>query len=88
MLYTRYDYAAELGRRRRVLELGCGSGQGFGLVGWGAARLVGGDLSAPLLHRAPAHYGRRVSLVRLSVRDFKVIYVTARKPIRGEAARA
>ncbi|MGH7546735.1 MAG: class I SAM-dependent methyltransferase [Gemmatimonadales bacterium] len=66
MMYTRYTYAAELARGRRVLELGCGSGQGLGLVGRTAARLVGGDLSSPLLRAAQAHYGGRFPLARLS----------------------
>jgi len=66
MMATRYQFAAELARGKRVLELACGSGQGLGLVGRAAARLVGGDLSAPLLRQARAHYGPRVPLVRLS----------------------
>src|SRR6266550_3907918 len=65
MMYTRYRWAADLARGRRVLELACGSGQGLGLLGQ-AARLVGGDVSRPLLRAARTHYGRRVSLARLS----------------------
>ena len=66
MIATRYHVAADLARGKRVLELACGSGQGLGLVGRAAARLVGGDLSAPLLRQARVHYGGRVPLVRLS----------------------
>ena len=66
MIYSRYGYAAEVARGRRVLELGCGSGQGFGLVGQAAALLVGGDVSRPLLGAAQRQYGRRVPLVLLS----------------------
>jgi len=66
MIYSRYSYAAEVARGRRVLELGCGSGQGFGLVGQAAALLVGGDLSRPLLRAAQRQYGRGVPLVLLS----------------------
>ena len=66
MIATRYQFAAELARGKRVLELACGSGQGLGLVARSAARLVAGDLSAPLLRQAWAHYGRRVPLARLS----------------------
>jgi len=66
MIYSRYSYAADLARGRRVLELGCGSGQGFGLVGQAAVQLVGGDLSLPLLRTAQVQYGRRFPLVRLS----------------------
>ena len=66
MIYSRYSYAADVARGRRVLELGCGSGQGFGLVGQAATQLVGGDLSLPLLRAAHRQYGRRVPLARLS----------------------
>jgi SAM-dependent methyltransferase len=66
MMYTRYHLAAELGRGKRVLELGCGEGQGFGLTAGVAASVVGGDYSAPLLQAARRHYGARVPLVRLS----------------------
>src|SRR5207244_13479287 len=66
MIATRYHVAADLARGKRVLELACGSGQGLGLVGRAAARLVGGGLSAPLLRQARVHYGGRVPLVRLS----------------------
>jgi SAM-dependent methyltransferase len=66
MMYTRYRWAADLAQGRRVLELACGSGQGLGLLGRAAARLVGGDVSRPLLRAARTHYGRRFSLARLS----------------------
>jgi SAM-dependent methyltransferase len=58
--------AAELSGGKRVLELGCGSGQGFGLLGRRARLLVGGDYSSALLRRATGHYGLRFPLVRLS----------------------
>jgi ubiquinone/menaquinone biosynthesis C-methylase UbiE len=66
MMYTRYALAAEYAHGRRVLEMACGSGQGFGLIGAHARSLVGGDLSMALLHSAHAQYGRRGSLARLS----------------------
>ena len=66
MMYTRYHVAAELARGKRVLEVACGSGQGLGLIGRGAARVVAGDVSGALLRAAKAHYGRRVPLTRLS----------------------
>lgn len=66
MIATRYQFAADLARGKRVLELACGSGQGLGLVARSAARVVAGDVSAPLLRLARAHYGRRVPLARLS----------------------
>ena len=49
-----------------MLEIGCGGGNGLGLLGASAASLVGGDCSAALLAAAKAHYGTRIPLVRLS----------------------
>jgi len=66
MVYTRYAVGAGLAEGRRVLEIGCGGGNGLGLLGASAASLVGGDYSAALLTAAKAHYGRRIPLVRLS----------------------
>jgi len=66
MMYTRYHVAAGLAGGRRVLELGCGAGQGFGLIGREAKSLVGGDFSNALLRLGRRNYGARVPLVRLS----------------------
>lgn len=66
MMYTRYAVAADLVAGKRVLELGCGSGQGFGLLAARAARMIGGDFSLALLRQGRAHYGDRMGLVRLS----------------------
>lgn len=65
MINTRYRYAAELAVGKRVLEVGCGSAQGFGLIEVGAAQLVGGDLDLRLLRLARTHYRNRFPLVRL-----------------------
>jgi SAM-dependent methyltransferase len=67
MLSTRYEYAAEVAQGKRVLEVGCAAGQGFGLISRAARSLVGGDYSMALLQSARRHYGDRVPLVRLSV---------------------
>jgi SAM-dependent methyltransferase len=66
MMYTRYRVAAAAAHGRRVLELGCGAGQGLGLIGRSARLVVGGDFSRPLLHQAQRHYGKRFPLVRLT----------------------
>ncbi|HWP36933.1 MAG TPA: class I SAM-dependent methyltransferase [Gemmatimonadales bacterium] len=66
MMYTRYAMAAELAAGKRVLELGCGSGQGFGLMAAGGARIVGGDYSHALLKSGRRYYGNRFPFVRLS----------------------
>jgi SAM-dependent methyltransferase len=69
MLNTRYAMALELATGKRVLELGCGAGLGFGLLQRSAAALVGGDYSRALLGDARRHYGAQVPLVRLSAED-------------------
>jgi ubiquinone/menaquinone biosynthesis C-methylase UbiE len=66
MMYTRYTAAASLSSDKRVLELGCGAGQGFGLLAGSAKSLIGGDYSSVLLESARSHYGTRVPLVCLS----------------------
>jgi SAM-dependent methyltransferase len=66
MMATRYAVAAGLAAGLRVLELGCGAGQGLGLIGREAGSVVGADYSLPLLRSGRAHYGTRVPFVRLS----------------------
>ncbi len=66
MMYTRYAVGARLADGKRVLELGCGAGQGLGLLDAMAGLTVGGDYSEALLGNGRAHYGDRVPLVRLS----------------------
>ena len=44
MVYTRYRFAADLCRGRRVLEVGCGPGVGLGYLGQHAAAIVGGGI--------------------------------------------
>jgi SAM-dependent methyltransferase len=66
MLYSRYRFAADRARDKRVLELGCAAGQGFGLLARQARQLIGGDYSMELLRSAQSHYGDRVPLARLS----------------------
>ncbi len=66
MLSTRYEWAQSLAAGCRVLELGCGGGQGLGLLAASAARVIGGDYSAPLLSIARRTYGTRIPLTRLS----------------------
>jgi SAM-dependent methyltransferase len=66
MMYTRYAVGARLADGKRVLELGCGAGQGLGLLDATANLTVGGDYSKALLSSGRTHYGDRVPLVRLS----------------------
>lgn len=66
MMYTRYSLAARAAHGKRVLELGCGAGQGLAMLGAAAAVVVGGDYSQALLNSARSHYRSRFPLVRLS----------------------
>ena len=65
MVYTRYRFAADLCRGRRVLEVGCGPGVGLGYLGQHAAAIVGGDLTEPLLRQAQGHLQGTIPLVQL-----------------------
>src|SRR2546425_10091265 len=67
MMYTRCSVASQLAPGKRVLEVGCGAGQGLGLVGRAAKRLIGADYSMALLKSGRAHYGARFPLTRLSL---------------------
>lgn len=66
MMYTRYAWGARLAAGKRVLELGCGAGQGLGMLSGAATFVIGGDYSRPLLAGARRHYRARVPLVQLS----------------------
>jgi len=66
MMYTRYQVATDLARGNRVLEIGCGAGQGFGLLGRGARLLVGGDVSLALLRSGQQYYRGRFPFAQLS----------------------
>ncbi len=66
MMYTRYQVATHLAHGKRVLEIGCGAGQGFGLLGREAKLLVGGDVSLALLRSGQQHYHGRFPFAQLS----------------------
>jgi SAM-dependent methyltransferase len=61
----RYQTAAAGAEGKDVLEVACGSGQGLGLLGRRARRVVGGDYVASNLRLAREHYGTRATLVQL-----------------------
>ncbi len=69
MTATRYGFAARGVKGARVLELGCGSGNGVGILLRAGATVTGGDINSPLLSRARTHYGARAGFVRLSAHD-------------------
>jgi ubiquinone/menaquinone biosynthesis C-methylase UbiE len=65
MVYTRYRFAADFCRRRRVLEVACGPGVGLGYLARHAGEIVGGDLTGSLLGQARRSLRGVIPLVRL-----------------------
>ncbi len=65
MVYTRYRFASEFCRGRRVLEVACGPGVGLGYLAAQARDVVGGDVTDQLLHLARHTVQGAVPLVRL-----------------------
>jgi SAM-dependent methyltransferase len=68
MVYTRYRFAAECCRGRRVLEVACGPGVGLVYLGRQAEAIVGGDLTESLLRQAHRSVQGATPLVRLQSR--------------------
>ncbi len=64
MMRTRYLHAAARAAGRRVLELGCGAGQGLGLLASKARLVVGSDYTWSLVRQAAVHYGTRLPLLQ------------------------
>lgn len=52
MMYARYRWAAEQSNGKRVLEIGCGAGQGLNYLAGPAEAVVGADISLDLLREA------------------------------------
>lgn len=64
-LRHRYGWAKGMAQNRRVLEVACGAGFGFGSLESVANSVVGGDYTFNLLRIAHSHYGQRIPLVQL-----------------------
>lgn len=64
-MLSRYRFAARYCKDKVVLEIGCGSGQGLGLLSQTADRIVGGDYTELLVRQARHHYNGRIPLLRL-----------------------
>lgn len=65
MVYTRYRFAADFCRGRRVLEVACGPGVGLGYLGRYADAIIGGDLTGGLLRQAKKQLQVTIPLIRL-----------------------
>jgi len=65
MVYTRYRFASEFCRGKRVLEVACGPGVGLGYLARRAMDVIGGDPTDSLLQQARHRVQGRISLLRL-----------------------
>jgi SAM-dependent methyltransferase len=61
-MFHRYRWASEFCRKRRVLEVACGTGQGLGMLAAVGQRVVGCDVNAAAVAAARVTYGDRVPL--------------------------
>jgi ubiquinone/menaquinone biosynthesis C-methylase UbiE len=61
-IQQRYALGSSLAQGKRVLEVSCGAGVGFGLLARAATLVVGCDLTYGVLAIAQRHYGRRIPL--------------------------
>lgn len=65
MLYTRYRFASEFCRGKRVLEVACGQGVGLGYLARQAREVIGGDVTDTLLQQACDTLQGTLPLLRL-----------------------
>lgn len=68
-IYQRYYWAHELCRDKDVVELGCGTGQGLGLISPIAKSFVAGDYSEQILSIAQQYYRERIKLIQCDAQD-------------------
>jgi ubiquinone/menaquinone biosynthesis C-methylase UbiE len=68
-MHHRYHWAALHSRGKDVLEVGCGSGQGLGMLARVAKSVEAGDYSEEILRIPRAHYGDRIVLRRFDARE-------------------
>lgn len=67
----RYIWASSYCKSLDVIEIGCGTGQGLGLLNDCANKLIGTDYSDKLISIAKDHYKDRVELYRMDAHDIK-----------------
>lgn len=65
MVYTRYRFAADFCRARRVLEVACGPGMGLRYLRRCADSIIGGDVTERLLHQARNQAQGSIPLLQL-----------------------
>jgi SAM-dependent methyltransferase len=80
--YSRYRFAAEFARGKRVLDVGCGAGYGTALLAETATEAIGFDVSIEAVEYAKAHYGQKATFlagdaIRFPAEDHSFELVTA-----------
>lgn len=73
MVYTRYRFASDFCRGRRVLEIACGPGVGLGYLARHAEDVIGGDLTHSLLQHARDRVQESISLLRLEAEELPLL---------------
>ncbi len=68
-MLTRYRFAARYCHKKIVLEVGCGSGQGLGILSKAADRVIASDYTQFLIQQARQHYNDRIPLLRLDAQQ-------------------
>lgn len=61
-MYSRYAFALSEASGQDILELGCGGGQGLGLLSRRARRVVGIDIDDAILEGPRRHYAKRANI--------------------------
>lgn len=71
-MIQRYEWAASFCDKKDVIEIGCGTGQGLGLLSRSSKSIVATDYSAKLLNIASSHYKDRIEFVEMDAH--KILY--------------
>jgi SAM-dependent methyltransferase len=68
-LHHRYEWACGYCKDRDVVEVGCGTGPGLGLLQSVARSVVAGDISEKIVAIARQHYGSRIAISRIDAQS-------------------
>lgn len=69
-MLSRYRFAARRCLDKVVLEVGCGSGQGLGILDRAADRVIAADYTENFVQQAHQHYDGRIPLLRMDAHAF------------------
>jgi len=70
-IYQRYLWAAKFCKGKDVIECGCGSGQGLGLLNKVSRSLIGSDYSDVLIQKTRDHYKDRIKIIKIDAQKIK-----------------